>query len=176
MCVRRSTLALFFILSVTLGTAPTPARAAGIFSDTLCPNATTSVVGLSALKTIDPPDRVYAAARAVSTAYETCAKELSGTGMSRPCTTPTRARQHSECWRRERCCARAAPSTPSANWKLTGDSRARSSIGSSAITGLCTEMRFLRRLGLAPCGQSQPRVRPLRIPPCWLAGSERGPD
>jgi hypothetical protein len=80
MCVRRSTLALFFMLSMTLGTAPTPARAAGIFSDTLCPNATASVVGLSVLKTTDPPDRVYAAARAASTAYETCAKEHLGNG------------------------------------------------------------------------------------------------
>jgi hypothetical protein len=76
--VRRSTLALFFVLSVAPGNAPTPASAAGIFSDTLCPNATASVVGLSALKTTYPPDRVYAAARAASTAYETCAKEHLG--------------------------------------------------------------------------------------------------
>jgi hypothetical protein len=84
MTVRRSTLALLFVLSVTFGNWPTPASAAGIFSDTLCPNATPSVVGLSALKTTDPPDRVYAAARAASTAYETCAKDYLGYGNVEP--------------------------------------------------------------------------------------------
>src|SRR5260370_4583689 len=49
--MRRPTHVLLFVLSVAFGSSPTPARAAGIFSDTLCPNATPSVVGLSALQT-----------------------------------------------------------------------------------------------------------------------------
>ncbi|MDB5092227.1 MAG: hypothetical protein JWO85_328 [Candidatus Eremiobacteraeota bacterium] len=82
--MRPLTLAFLLMPSVVLGGPASSASAAGQFSDTLCPNATAAVVGLSALKTADPPERVYAAAHAASAAYETCAKEFLANGNAEP--------------------------------------------------------------------------------------------
>lgn len=48
-------------------------RADAAFSDMICPEATQYVVGLTGMKTSDPPQRIYDAVHATTAAYATCA-------------------------------------------------------------------------------------------------------
>jgi hypothetical protein len=54
------------------------------FSDSLCPEATQYVVAAGKLRRDDPPDRVYAAAQAVTDAYERCSTRFLSNGFREP--------------------------------------------------------------------------------------------
>jgi hypothetical protein len=71
-------------LALTIALFVPAQRAAAGFSDTVCPEATQYVVVLGTLKTSDPPQKIYDAAHAATSAYDLCAKRHLGDGNTEP--------------------------------------------------------------------------------------------
>jgi hypothetical protein len=71
---RATSVALGFAALTALRTAPAGAAPA-TFTDVICPGATQYVSAVGRARTDDPPDRIYAVARAASDAYALCSTE-----------------------------------------------------------------------------------------------------
>jgi len=73
--------------AVALGIAAlavTASRADAAFSDKLCPEATQYVIALGTLAPNDPPQKIYDAAHATTSAYDNCAKRNLSDGNVEP--------------------------------------------------------------------------------------------
>jgi hypothetical protein len=71
---RATSAALAFAAATALRSAPAGAAPA-TFTDVICPTATQYVIAVGRTRIDDPPDRIYAVARAAADAYALCSAE-----------------------------------------------------------------------------------------------------